>query len=239
MIVVDNAKIETIYSDVGMMDFFKVSNQAIVTPIHAFNELTSRSSDVKGLDPMEFAKILVDGEGLTVYGEMSVSDYEDPMAIAEAVVENLNSGLLASGFDLKQTRYAGCIFVANKSVWDQVSSSSIGMAMELIKDVCGHTEDAFMGIYVDEEVEQGIVKVYSMFSGLGLPEIRVNQLKKEAKTEAAKANDRAEARNMNLELDTGEEQTVSQADKIRKKIKKKSSKFSKAFGSGTKDLRKK
>ena len=241
LIVVDNAKIETIYNDVGTMDFFKVSNRAIVEPIHIFNEFTSRSSEVKGLDPMEFAKIFVDGEGLTVYGEMTISDYEDSMAIAEAVINNLSTGLLASGFDLKQTRYAGCIFVANKKVWDNVSSGSVNMAMELIRDVCGHAEGVFKGIYIDDEIEEDVVKIYSMFSGLGLPDARVKQLKKEAKAEAAKSKDRADARNMSLELDTGEEQTVSQADKIRKKVKRKSAKFGKVFGSGTsvKDLRKK
>jgi cell division GTPase FtsZ len=37
LIVVDNAKIETIFSDVGPMEFFAVSNQAIVEPSDVFN----------------------------------------------------------------------------------------------------------------------------------------------------------------------------------------------------------
>ena len=122
LIVVDNAKIESIYADVSQMDFFEVSNHAIVDPIDAFNKYSAMPSKVKSLDPMELAKIFTDGEGLTIYGEMAVSNYEEPTAIAEAVIENLNGGLLAGGFDLKQTRYAGVLFVGNSKVMNSIPS---------------------------------------------------------------------------------------------------------------------
>jgi cell division GTPase FtsZ len=240
LIVVDNAKIETIYNDVGTMDFFRISNQAIVDPLHVFNEFSSKASAVKSLDPMEFAKILTDGEGLTVYGEMTVADYHEDTAIAEAVINNLDSGLLASGFDLKQTRYAGALIIANEKVWSEIPSGSVNYAMSMIRDVCGHAEGVFRGIYT-ADLRDDVVKVYSIFSGLGLPAVRVKQLQKDAQTEAAKAKDRADARNLHLELDTGVEKTTSEADRIRQKIKKNSSDFSKNFGSGKsfRDLRKK
>jgi len=238
LIVVDNAKIESIYNDVGIMDFFNISNQAIVEPIDAFNRFSSEASAVKSLDSMEFAKLFIDGEGLSVYGEMTIANYQESMALAESVVDNLDSGLLASGFDLKQTRYAGVFFVANKKVWSEIPNGSVNLAMELIRDVCGHAEAVFKGIYT-ADIEEDVVKVYSMFSGLGLPDIRVKQLKTEAQADAAKAKDRADTRNLNLTLDTGTEKATSEADRIRQQIKKKSSKFSKVFGSGVTDLRKK
>lgn len=240
LIVVDNAKIETIYHDVGTMDFFRVSNKAIVDPLHAFNEFSSQASAVKSLDPMEFAKILTDGEGLTIYGEMTVADYQEDTAIAEAVINNLDHGLLASGFDLKQTRYAGALIVANEKVWSEIPSGSVNYAMSMIRDVCGSAEGVFRGIYT-ADLEDDVVKVYSIFSGLGLPDVRVKQLQKEALSEAAKAKDRSEARNLNLALDTGTEKATSEADRIRQKIKKNSSQFAKNFTTGQtfKDLRKK
>jgi hypothetical protein len=220
------------------MDFFNISNQAIVEPIDAFNRFSSEASAVKSLDSMEFAKLFIDGEGLSVYGEMTIPNYQDQMALAESVVNNLDSGLLASGFDLKQTRYAGAFFVANKKVWDEIPNGSVNLAMELIRDVCGHAEAVFKGIYT-ADIEEDVVKVYSMFSGLGLPDVRVKQLKTEAQADAAKAKDRADTRNLNLTLDTGTEKATSEADRIRQQIKKKSSKFSKVFGSGVTDLRRK
>jgi len=236
LIVVDNAKIEAIYSDVGQLDFFKTANQAIVGPIDIFNTLSSMDSDVKPLDPMEWGKLFTDGEGLSVYGEMTVTDYEDATAMASAVVNNLNGNLLAAGFDLKQSRYVGLMFVAPKRVWDKIPNVSVNYALELVNEQCGAPKGVFKGIYVVEGPDDA-VKIYSMFSGLGLPESRVQQLKVEAKAnlEAVKAKD--VQRNLNLNLDTGVNETVSEAQKIKEKIAAKHSAFGKLMG-GVVDKRK-
>lgn len=238
LIVVDNAKIETIYSDLSQFDFFEVSNRAIVTPIDAFNTLSSKPSSVKGLDPMEFAKLITDGGGLTVYGEMTVPNYEDETAIAEAVITNLNSGLLASGFDLKQSKYVGVIIEANKKVWDKIPTASINYAMSMVHDLCGTPNGVFRGIYTTE-TDSDAVKVYSMFSGLGLPDARVQQLKKEAQEFAAKTKTKDDERNLTLKLDTGKDDTTTAADRIKQKIAAKNSAFGGLVNSSVQDRRKK
>lgn len=239
LIVVDNSKIETIYSDVSQMDFFNVSNNAIVSPIDCFNTYSRMPSATKALDSLELAKLFTDGEGLSVYGELSVHNYEEPTSIAEAVIENLNSGLLASGFDLSTAKYVGVMFIGNSKVMNSLPSVNINYAMSMIKDTCPGTDAIFRGIYEDNSIEDDIVKVYSFFSGMGLPTARVEQLKKEAQEEASKAKGREVNRNLNLQLDTGVEQTVNAADKVRDLIKKKGSSFGKNFANGTKDFRKK
>lgn len=231
LIVVDNAKIETIYSDVSPSAFFSVSNKAIVDPIDTFNTLSSLSSAVKPLDPMEWAKVMTDGSGLSVYGEMSVTNYEDPTAIATAVVENLNSGLLATGFDLKQSRYVGVMMVARKEVWDKVPNLAINYAQEMIGDVCGTPNGIFHGLYESEDAEPDTVKVYSFFSGLGLPEVRVQQLKKDAAAFAEKAKNKDADRNLNLRLETNKDEVTSAAEKIRAQISSKKSAFGGLLGS--------
>lgn len=238
LIVVDNAKIESIYSNVSQMDFFEVSNKAIVEPIDAFNTLSSMPSAVKGLDPMELAKLMTDGGGLTVYGEMTVPNYEEDTAIAEAVINNLNSGLLAGGFDLKQSKYVGVIIAANKQVWSKIPSSSVNYAMSMVHDLCGTPTGTFRGIYTVDS-EEDSVKVYSMFAGLGLPESRVQQLKKEAQEYTAKAKDKDAERNLSLKLDTGVDETTSAADKIKQKIAAKKSAFGGLVTSVVQDRRKK
>ncbi|HVI43047.1 MAG TPA: hypothetical protein VM577_20765, partial [Anaerovoracaceae bacterium] len=239
LIVVDNAKIESIYSNVSQIDFFNVSNKAIVDPIDAFNTLSSMPSSVKGLDPMEFAKLITDGSGLTVYGEMTVPNYEEDTAIAEAVINNLNSGLLANGFDLKQSKYVGVMVVANKKVWSKIPSSSVNYAMSMVHDICGTPTGVFRGIYDSEDVQDDVVKVYSMFSGLGLPDSRVQQLKKEAQEYAAKAKNKDEERSLTLKLDTGTDETTSAVDKIKQKIAQKKSAFGGLVNSSVQDRRKK
>ncbi len=237
LIVVDNAKIEAIYQDISQVDFYGTANKAIVETIDIFNTLSSMASSVKGLDPMEWGKLFTDGEGLTVYGELTVSNFKEDTAIAEAVVENLNSNLLAGGFDLKQSKYVGVIITANADVWKAIPSASINYAMSMINDQCGNPKGVFKGIYT-VDTQENVVKVYSMFSGLGLPESRVTQLKKDAQTHMATIKGKDEQRNMTLNIDTGVNETISAAQKVKDKIAAKSSAFGK-LTQGVVDRRKK
>lgn len=236
LIVIDNAKLETIYNQVSQLDFFNIANKAIVEPLDVFNTLSAMPSHVKALDSMEWAKMLTDGDGLSIYGELTVDSYEEETAIAEAVINNLNSNLLAGGFDLKQSKYVGVIISANKNVWSKIPSSSITYAMAMINDQCGNPNGVFKGIYTTD-AEEDVVKVYSMFCGLSLPESRVEQLKKETKDLSQKIKSKDETRNLSLKLDTGVEENVSAAQKVKDKIAAKSSAFGKLV-SGVVDRRK-
>jgi len=237
LIVVDNAKIEMIFSDVSPMNFYKVSNEAIVNSLNVFNTYSSMASEgMKVIDPMEWTKILIDGGGLSLYGEISVPDYEEEYALAEAVVENLTSGLLAEGFDLEQTKYFGVMFLANDKVWSKIPASSINYAMTMVQEVAG-TAKEFRGMYVDNSIEDDEVKVYSFFSGLALPDSRVDELKEEVATQLATLKTKEVSRNLSLNLDIGNK-TTSKADEINKKIKSKKSSFNK-FKQGLIDKRRK
>jgi len=236
LIVVDNAKIEAIYSSVSQVDFYGVANKAIVETIDVFNTLSSMPSSVKGLDPMEWGKLFTDGEGLTVYGELTIDNFSEETAIAEAVVNNLNGNLLAGGFDLKQSRYVGVIIAANKEVWSKIPSSSITYAMAMVNDQCGTPRGVFKGIYTIDTPDP-VVKVYSMFAGLGLPDSRVAQLRKDAQEHMQTVKGKDEGRNLSLNLDTGTNETISAAQKVKDKIAAKSSAFGKLVG-GVVDRRK-
>jgi len=237
LLVVDNAKIEAIYHNVSQMEFFGVANKAIVETIEAFNVFSSMPSSTKALDPMEFTKIFIDGEGLSVYGELTVENYSEDTAIAEAVVNNLDGNLLSGGFDLKQSKYVGFIVAANKEVWSKIPAASVNYASAMINDLCGSPKGVFKGMYVTESTDD-VVKVYSMFSGLGLPSSRVDQLKKDTKELQSKVKEKDEQRNLSLNLDTGTNETVSAAQKIKAQIAAKNSTFGKFVG-GTVDRRNK
>jgi len=236
LIVIDNAKIESIYRDANQFDFYNLANKAIVETLDAFNTLSSMPSSIKGLDPMEFSKILMDGEGLSVYGDFVVDNYAEDTAIAEAVVNNLNNNLLAGGFDLKQSKYVGFIIAANKEVWSKIPTSSVNYATAMVNDLCGSPKGVFKGVYVVDSPDDN-VKVYSFFSGLSLPNDRVAQLKKETADLQSKIKGKDEQRNLSLQLDTGTNETLSSAQKVKEKIASKSSTFGK-FVSGTVDRRK-
>jgi len=239
LIVADNTKIEAIYHDVNLLDFYEVSNKAIVEPLDVFNTYSAMSSKVKSLDGMELLKILIDGEGLSLYGCMDVYEYEEDVAIASALITNLSSGLLASGFDLKQTKYAGVIILANSGVWARIPSSSINYALSILQETAGCPAGVFRGIYETENIKEDVVKVYSFFSGLALPDARVEELKKEVAAQKSVIKEKGANRNMNLNIDTGATETVSAVENIKKKIEKKSSMFGKFTNQTVIDKRKK
>jgi len=237
LIVVDNAKIESIYSDVNQMDFFSIANKAIVEPLDAFNTLSCMASSTKGIDPMELSKILVDGEGLTIYGQFVVNNYQEDTALAEAVINNLSNNLLSEGFDLKETKYVGYMVVANKDVWSRIPASSLNYANSMINDLCGNPKGVFKGVYVIDSPDDS-VKVYSIFSGLGLPSSRIDQLKKDTLELQSKIKVKDEQRNLTLNLDTGTSETITAAQKIKEKIAAKSSTFGKMVANSVVDRRK-
>lgn len=223
-VVVDNARVEAIYHNVGVMDFFNVANEAIVAPIDAFNRLSMESSAVKALDSVEFTKLLLE-PGLSVYGEMTVSDYKSETAIAECVISNLSNNLLADGFDIKQCKYAGYMVCANKEVWKEIPAVSLNYANALITEQCQSPLGVFRGIYETNEPEN-IVRIYSLFSGLGLPSSRVEQLKKESASlvQAAKEKDVQRSTNLDMKLDRND--TTNELQKIKDKVAASKSTFS-------------
>jgi len=242
LIVVDNSKLEILYSNVSHQDFFNVANKAVFSTLDAFNVFSMQPSISKSLDSMEFAKILIDGGGLGLTGELVVTDYaSDDTALAKAAIESLEGNLFASGFDLGQAKFAGVIFAGNSEAWKNIPHGAIDYCQAVIQEHCPGAEGVFRGTYVAEDMEDDCIKIYSMFSGLGLPDSRVEQLRKEVEAEKNRTKERAQARNLNLTVNTGKDEVVSKADQVRAKIQKNASKFAQTFGSAAtvKDFRKK
>jgi len=226
LIVVDNARIEAIYDGVSQMEFYNVANKAIVEPLDAFNKFSMKPSNVKALDSAEFATMLLNGEGLSIYGQIIVKDYEDDTSIASAVINGLESNLLASGFDLKEARFAGFMVVANNDVWKKIPAGAINYASTMVNDVFGNPEGSYKGIYESDD-EEDIVRVYSFASGLGLPKSRIDGLKDDVLTQEALIKNKDEDRKKKLTLDIGKDSVVSEVDKIKKRISSKGKGFGK------------
>jgi len=236
LIVVDNAKLEVILQDVSQLNFYSSANQKIADIFDAFNTLSSQPSSVKALDTAEFSKLLIDGEGLSVYGDFEVENYNEPEALASAIIENLDNTTLANGFDLKQTRYAGVMVAASEKTLNKLPSVAVNYAMSMVQERCSTPKGIYKGIYTVPS-NRDVVKVYFMFSGLGLPTERIDQLKQEAKERMNQIKDKDVQRNLSLHLDTGVESTISEAQKIKQKIEASKSPFAKLL-KGNLDRRK-
>jgi len=229
LIVVDNARIESLYEGVGQMEFYEVANKAIVEPLDIFNRFTMKPSKVKSLDTAEFATMLLNGEGLSIYGQIIVKDYENEIAIAEAVLNGLEGNLLASGFDLKESRHVGFMVMANSNVWKKIPSGAINYTSTLINDTFGNPEGTYKGIYELDLADEpnDIVKVFSFASGLGLPKTRISGLQKDVEVQQNLIKAKDENRKSKLILDLGKDTVISDVDKIKQRISSKKMGFGK------------
>jgi hypothetical protein len=103
----------------------------------------------------------------------------------------------------------------------------------MINDLCGSPNGVFKGIYeIDSDDDN--VKVYSFFSGMGLPKDRIEQLRIETKELQAKVKNKEVNRNLTLKVGNQATEIVSEAQKIKNKIASKSSAFGKLLGNSIK-----
>jgi cell division GTPase FtsZ len=221
LMVVDNAKIELLHPGKSMAEFWRVANKTIVDPLHLFNKLSSSPSEYGSLDPMDFTRIFVGTGDCTLYGMIEIEDFLEEEAIAEAVITNMENGLLASEFDLRQTRSAGVIITGSKEILQQIPATNIEYGFAMVNKLCNEGTQVFRGVY--EIPGQETLKVYSLFSGLGLPEERVTELKAEAERHMAALKGKEDNRAANMSIDIGKTKAVSAADALHKKIKGKKS----------------
>jgi len=215
-VVVDNAKIETLpYLKQG--NFWTEANKIIVDPFHTFNMISISSSNYTSLDPMDFSRILTTGD-CCVYGHLDVENYMEELSLAEAIIESLESGLLAGGFDLKTARNVGVIILGDKGVLDSIPAINISYAFDTINEL---TENAniFKGIY--EAETDGMIKIYTMFNGLGLPMEKIEKLKEETKRKMEIQTKKDENRAVTMKMDyDGIDDSGKEVKKIHEKIKK-------------------
>jgi hypothetical protein len=184
------------------------------------------------LDSMDFGRLITSGD-CTVYGMIEVEDYMETTSIAEAVIENLEAGLLASDFNLKETRLGGFIVVGNKEVMSKLPAVNISYASHMISSIC-NSPQLVSGVYEVAD-QDNTIKVFTMFSGLGLPTVRVNNLQREAEEQMAIAKEKENTRSEKMSIDYGTT-TETKAQEVHKIITQKKSGFGKLTTNANKKI---
>lgn len=222
LIVIDNSKIELLYPGISKAEFWPIANKSIVEPLHIFNSLSAMPTQYEALDSMDFGRIFTTGD-CTIYGMIEVTNYMETTAIAEAVIENLESGLLASEFNLKETRFGGYIVIASSNTLKKLPSVNIDYCNHMINDIC-NSPSLVHGVY-EMDMEDDVVRVYSMFSGLGLPTSRIESLKKQAEEQMATIKEKESNRAEKMVVDYGANDTQTKAQEVHRIIQQKKSGF--------------
>jgi cell division GTPase FtsZ len=239
LIVVDNSKIELIYPGLSKAEFWGTANNAIVEPLHLFNYLSAQPTKYDSLDSMDFGRVFTTGD-CTTYGMLEVENYMDTTAIAEAIVENLEGGLLANDFNLKETRFGGFIITGNPDVLAKLPAVNVNYASHMISEACD-SPSLVNGVY-EQPITKDVVRVYTLFSGLGLPSARVEGLKTEAAQRMAVLKEKEASRADKMAVDYGAgTDSQSKAQEVHRIIQQKKSGFGKLTsnaGRQVKDRRK-
>ena len=224
LMVADNAKVELIYPGLSKAEFWPTANKAMIEPLHLFNNLSATPTRYDSLDSMDFGRILTAGD-CTIFGMMEIDNYLEETAIAEAVINNLEEGLLASDFSLKETRFGGFIVTGSETTLKSLPAVNINYASHMIGEVC-EAAQLVSGVY-EVPTDEDVVRVYTMFSGLGLPATRVNILKAQAKEQMDKIKVKEDGRVDKMTIDYEANQTQTKAQEIHTRIKQKNSAFGK------------
>ena len=179
LIIVDNAKIERTYPGLSTAAFWARANMDIANILHQFNRLTAQPSRFISLDPMDFAKILTEGN-CTIYGSSRIPEYHNADELVNAVANSVKSGLLADEFTISETSSAGVLFAGSYQVLSNVPQDDIDYAIYELSKLTGHA-GIYKGIYdLDSaDIGKGLV-TYTILSGLGVPHRRIQALAAES-----------------------------------------------------------
>lgn len=228
LIVIDNSRIEDIYSNVSLGGFYKVANFDIASIFNTFNTLSSLPSNYVSLDPTDFLRIMTSGN-CTVFGKVSVPlSIEDGQVnlneddLAQTLLQSVTEGLLAKGFDVKETVRGGVYILGKASVLNQIPAETFSYAFASLNDELNKA-DIFRGVYNDERLNDQL-QVYILLSGLGLPRERVNQLMEQAQQDLEVMESKEVDSKARMEV--FQKTSLSEDDKYRQK-KKQNSTFGK------------
>lgn len=235
LVLVDNARLESIYSGLSQADFWKTTNLAVAQPLHLFNSMSAKPTKYEALDSADFSISLLESGGCTIFGSNKISSaqYENnDLALVEAVVDNLERGLFADGFDLKEAQRVGVLITANERVLEKIPYSNIAFIFKYVSEEFA-SASSFKGIYATADDSDDIT-VHFMFSGLGLPRSRVESLKQDAQKNMDVLLAKKATAAGKMSIDLGQEKTTSAADAMMKQIKKNQSPIGKLLGASPK-----
>jgi cell division GTPase FtsZ len=219
LVLVDNAKIELAFPELSQAAFWKTANNAVVEPLHMFNTVSAMPTDYETLDSMDFAKSLVEAGNCVLFGSNKITkeEYEgDEFALVSAVMDSLDTGLLAGGFNLEESQTVGVLVTANQHILEQIPYSNIAYIFKYISEECASAR-SFKGVYAVPSNSDDIT-VHFIFSGLGLPKERIDSLKNEAQKHMKNLD--AKKKDIKMGIDLGTDKTTSKADRMMGRLKK-------------------
>ncbi|MFP4355045.1 MAG: tubulin-like doman-containing protein [Phycisphaerae bacterium] len=175
LIIVDNDKISKLYPGLTVRSFWPTVNNTVAGLFDIFNRLSALPSPYTSFDPVDYQSIMESGN-CAIMGLTKVAAFKQKYDLSQAMVNNLQKTVLASGFELSTARVVGSIVVGGKKIMANTPGlqDSINHAFDVLTDMTGNAT-LHRGIYEDDRES---LRVYSMFGGLDAPMERLEELRR-------------------------------------------------------------
>lgn len=173
LIILDNEKVQRLYPNMTVKQFWPSVNETAAGLFHIFNRLSALPSPYTCFDPDDYRSLMQAG-GCSVMGLTKVDPYIGRNDLADALRKDLDKTLLADGFDLRTAKQVGAIVVGGKKIMAERAGLQdvINRAFDVMTDLTGRAT-VHRGIYEDDKDS---VRVYTMISGLEPPMQRLEEL---------------------------------------------------------------
>jgi cell division GTPase FtsZ len=176
LIIVDNDKIKKLYPQLTVKQFWPTLNNTVAGLFHVFNVLATKNSNYTAFDPADYDTVMKT-KGCMIFGVTTVKNVESETSVSNALKQNLEKTLLASGFDLTTAEGAASIVVGGSKQYEEVAGlmDSIEYGFDTLAAITGGAI-IHRGIYEDAGKDKLVA--YTIVGGLDAPAKRLEDLKK-------------------------------------------------------------
>ena len=173
LLIIDNSKIEKMYRGLTVKQFWPTVNNTISGLFHVFNVLTSNASPYTSFDPTDYAGVLRCG-GVLVMGVAKLKEFDDEQVVSQAIKANIGRTLLTD-VELSDAKVAACVAIGSKDIMENTPGlmDSLSYGFDTLSSLCPQAT-LHRGIYEDNKDS---LRLYTLISGLNIPENRLKQLK--------------------------------------------------------------
>ena len=167
------AKILRMYKGLTVKQFWPTVNSTISGLFHVFNVLTNNPSPYTSFDPTDYSSVLRCG-GVLVMGVSKLKEFDDEQKVSSAIKSNIEKTLL-SEVELSDATTAACIAIGSKDIMENTPGlmDSLSYGFDTLSSLCPSAV-LHRGIYEDNKDS---LRLYTIVSGLKVPEKRMKQLR--------------------------------------------------------------
>jgi len=170
-VIVDNERLNTLFSRVPAAKFWSTCNAHVCRTFHLFNRISAQTSPHTSFDRQDLSKVL--DSGVVTFGASRVKEVSE-VGVSKVIRAQLTKTTLAE-LDLGTGNVAGCIFICGPEVYETVTSDVLEHGFSMFNRILRDNSTVFRGVYPGKE--EGM-QCFSIVGDLTPPRGRMESLAK-------------------------------------------------------------